>query len=307
MTDAGVDVVVFEADRVATGEVDFTYTLRDGHARVELAGRGFELPAIRAAWWRKPHWLWLKRKDPLRAHSIEHEINRLQQMLWAPVREGAWLNGPDRMRAAGSLSRQLAVANGVGLATPETIVSNNWSELGAFATDQAIAFKTLVGRVETANEPGRDIFTNCLTPRDLASNRVTSASPYPGIAQPFIEKKREWRVTVVDEEVFAAAVDTFASGRIDWRRDYNTDRVRFSREKLPSGIALQCRAVTTQLGLRYAGIDLIEATDGTFYFLEANPNGQYLWLEEELGLPISEAIAAALVATAEGQAPERAA
>jgi hypothetical protein len=30
-------------------------------------------------------------------------------------------------------------------------------------------------------------------------------------------------------------------------------------------------------------------------FLEVNPNGQYLWLEQEVGLPISAALARLLV------------
>jgi glutathione synthase/RimK-type ligase-like ATP-grasp enzyme len=294
-----VDVVVFEADRVAKGEVEFTYTIREGRAWAEVGGRSFELESISAAWWRKPHWLWLDRNDALRAHSIEHEINRLQQMLWAPVRASAWLNAPEQIRAAGALSRQLIEASRVGLMAPETVVCNEWSRLSAFATNQAIAFKTLVGRVETANEPGRDVFTHRLTPTELHAPEVMSAAPYPGIAQPFIEKKREWRVTVVDEEVFAATIHTYGSAYVDWRRDYNTPRVCFSRGELPPNIALQCRAVTSRLGLRYAAIDLIESYNSEFVFLEANPNGQYLWLEEELDLPISQAIAAALVATAE--------
>jgi glutathione synthase/RimK-type ligase-like ATP-grasp enzyme len=51
-----------------------------------------------------------------------------------------------------------------------------------------------------------------------------------------------------------------------------------------------------KLGLRYAAIDLIETPKGDFVFLEANPNGQYSWLENDLGLPISDAIASELAA-----------
>jgi hypothetical protein len=41
----------------------------------------------------------------------------------------------------------------------------------------------------------------------------------------------------------------------------------------------------------YSTIDLIVTPDGDHVFLELNPNGQYLWVEEMTGTPISEAIA----------------
>lgn len=39
----------------------------------------------------------------------------------------------------------------------------------------------------------------------------------------------------------------------------------------------------------------IEDPDGRIVFLECNPNGQYGWLEEQLGFPISQAIAGELI------------
>ena len=46
-----------------------------------------------------------------------------------------------------------------------------------------------------------------------------------------------------------------------------------------------------RLGLAYGAIDLVLTPDGRYVFLEINPNGQYLWIEQLTGLPISEAIA----------------
>jgi hypothetical protein len=36
---------------------------------------------------------------------------------------------------------------------------------------------------------------------------------------------------------------------------------------------------------------MILTPDGEFVFLELNPNGQWLWLEEELGLPLVASMA----------------
>ena len=35
---------------------------------------------------------------------------------------------------------------------------------------------------------------------------------------------------------------------------------------------------------------MILTPDGRYVFIEINPSGQYLWIEEETGLPISAAI-----------------
>jgi hypothetical protein len=44
-------------------------------------------------------------------------------------------------------------------------------------------------------------------------------------------------------------------------------------------------------GLVYGTIDLIVTPDNRYVFLELNSAGEYSWIEELTGLPISEAIA----------------
>lgn len=46
--------------------------------------------------------------------------------------------------------------------------------------------------------------------------------------------------------------------------------------------------------LRFAAIDMIVTPEGDHVFLEANPNGQWAWIEDETGLPIAAAMADAL-------------
>jgi len=48
-------------------------------------------------------------------------------------------------------------------------------------------------------------------------------------------------------------------------------------------------------GLTYATLDFIVRPDDELVFLELNPAGQYLWIEQLTGLPISEAICDYLV------------
>jgi D-alanine-D-alanine ligase-like ATP-grasp enzyme len=47
----------------------------------------------------------------------------------------------------------------------------------------------------------------------------------------------------------------------------------------------------SRLSLTYGAIDLILTPDGRYLFLEVNPNGQWLWLDDMLSLGISRAVA----------------
>jgi hypothetical protein len=50
-------------------------------------------------------------------------------------------------------------------------------------------------------------------------------------------------------------------------------------------------AVMAHLGITYGAFDFVVDEDGGWTFLEVNSMGQYLWLEQDLGLPISAALA----------------
>jgi hypothetical protein len=51
----------------------------------------------------------------------------------------------------------------------------------------------------------------------------------------------------------------------------------------------------SELGLAFGAVDLICTPSGEHVFLEVNPGGEWGMLERDLALPVSEAIAAALV------------
>jgi glutathione synthase/RimK-type ligase-like ATP-grasp enzyme len=45
------------------------------------------------------------------------------------------------------------------------------------------------------------------------------------------------------------------------------------------------------LGLSFGALDLILTPQGEYVFLEVNPSGQWVWIEDKLDLPISRSIA----------------
>jgi glutathione synthase/RimK-type ligase-like ATP-grasp enzyme len=59
---------------------------------------------------------------------------------------------------------------------------------------------------------------------------------------------------------------------------------------LPDEISKKVINLVHRLGLNFGAIDIILTPDQRYVFLEVNPNGQWGWVEDLTGLPISDAI-----------------
>ena len=65
---------------------------------------------------------------------------------------------------------------------------------------------------------------------------------------------------------------------------------------LPEPVQHQLRQLQHRLGLVYGAIDMRRTDAGEYVFLEVNPAGQWLFVEQRTGLPIAKAIADYLAA-----------
>lgn len=65
----------------------------------------------------------------------------------------------------------------------------------------------------------------------------------------------------------------------------------FTAYKLPLDVAQQCVKLTKDLGLNFGAIDLVQAKDGSVWFLENNANGQWGFIELATKQPIGRAVA----------------
>lgn len=292
LTDAGHQVIAYETDLIASGSQEFSAHIdAGGDLHFTYNGRAFSPQDIAAAWWRKPmyygttnSWRWL---------SIKDEFAAMHSFLPDTISAEAWLNNPQKMLLAQSKIPQLAVAAACGFAVPETLVANRWDAIEAFPYERLI-----VKMAKSSIMPSVDGKIENMMPATILDHDKLpkKASPYPGIWQPLIPKKREWRVTVVGEHVFAAAIYTKHTAKDDWRKHQFTSAVKFKNEEFPVDLQVKCRALLKHFGLRYGAFDFIEKPNGEIIFLEVNPNGQFKWLEDDLGLPISKAIADELIA-----------
>jgi len=201
-----------------------------------------------------------------------------------------WINRPDAIRRASYKMVQLHAARSL-FQIPRTLITNDPMEAQRFLSAQSKG--TIVKPLRSARVKDEGI-TKFLYTREMADCDVSQLDTLrlaPSILQEKVDKEFDIRVTVVGESVFAARIYTvdLPPAMPDWRFA-DDNNLHYSPENLPESIATACVSLTQNLGLEFGAIDLAVDVNGQYWFFEINPNGQWAWIEMELGLPISRSI-----------------
>lgn len=302
--DITIDFVVLELQkrrieyvRLNTEDItEWQVELPRGDPRNAVFSKGsssFCISEVTAAYYRRPI-------SPEPAENFDQPIKQYIVSEWSAILrsiwtalDDRWLNSPYAIQTAEDKPRQICLARAAGFKVPETTITNNFDAAKTFASSLNVVAKPLRrALLEDVDGPGRVMFTSRveLTGEDEAALRQA-----PIIIQREIPKRCDVRATVVDNRVMAVAIDSQAhrETEVDWRKGSGTE-VKHRILKLPDDIEKACIHVTRDLGLRYSAIDLIEDQEGEYWFLEANPNGQWAWIEQRTGHPITKALVNAL-------------
>lgn len=205
-----------------------------------------------------------------------------------------WMGHPLRDKRNSSRLLQLKTAVDVGFRIPATIISRNLKEIKNFVKNcEKVAVKPIHMRGLTENKNWTPYFTEVIDEKafqDIDDEVLGSTYNY---IQKYIPKKREWRITIVGDSVFPCVLESQDSdgGQEDWRK-INYQSIKHYHEELPVLIRELVLDYVKKLKMPFGAMDLIETPDGQWYFLECNPNGQWLWIQELTHQPISNAIAA---------------
>jgi glutathione synthase/RimK-type ligase-like ATP-grasp enzyme len=215
------------------------------------------------------------------------EIENFSKNLFSII-DSNWISNPYAVYQAENKLLQLKTAQEIGFILPATLVTNDKRKLISFFYDhkQNIIIKPIAQTRINHKNNASFIFTNKVN-EDLI-NRIDEFDLTPCIFQENIEKDYELRLTVVGNDVFPAAVysQTENETLTDWRRK----KLSFSKIAIPDYIKELCIEIVRKLNLSFGAIDLIKTKSGQYVFLEINPNGQWVWIENETGQLISDAI-----------------
>jgi glutathione synthase/RimK-type ligase-like ATP-grasp enzyme len=231
--------------------------------------------------------------DPqLRKPSVE-ESRRLMYGTLAAL-EGFHLDSVEQVRRAEHKPLQLALARGLGLEVPRTLMTNDAEAVRAFAAGCPGGIVTKMMASFAVYDPQgveQVVFTTPLSAEDLED--LDGLELCPMTFQERLPKALELRVTVVGNRVMAAAIDSQAlpGAREDWRREGVALIDAWQPYTLPEPVQTRVLKLMDALGLNYGAFDFIVTPEGRHVFLEVNPSGEFMWLMRSPGLPIAEALA----------------
>jgi glutathione synthase/RimK-type ligase-like ATP-grasp enzyme len=220
----------------------------------------------------------------------EREVRAFLDGVLASLPAERWMSSPRAIAQAERKPYQLAVATQLGFKVPDTLITNDPPRVVGMAGRHRLIAKAISSGYVTSPEGNRAIFTSVMRPEDV--KELDGLALAPVVFQELVDKVCDIRVTVVAGEVFAAEIlsQEHQSSRIDWRAT-DDPHLPHRTHDLPKETADLCRGLVDHLGLVFGAIDLALRTDGTYVFFEINPNGEWVWLEDQLGLPISDRIA----------------
>lgn len=199
-----------------------------------------------------------------------------------------WVSPIHAIREAENKIYQLSLARRIGFIVPNSIITNIYEDAIDFynKNDADCIIKPIKTGLVESSEKSMVLFTSKLKKKP-ERGQVESI---PVFLQNNVNKMCDVRVTMVGEKAFAVSIDSQSEeiSSIDWRRaDFP---LKHTRIELPDEIVEKSITLLRTLNLKFGALDFILDANGNFIFLEINPNGQWAWIEKEVGYEISNEI-----------------
>jgi glutathione synthase/RimK-type ligase-like ATP-grasp enzyme len=249
-----------------------------------------DLSAARVIWWRR-----------VVQFDIDPNISRPNDRLFSESETSQaihgvldsldcrWVNPRAADDSAHRKPFQWEVAHRLGIELPRTLVTNEPNVARCFI-EQIGLKKTVFKAFLASTEDWRE--TRLVEATDLP--RLDSVRYAPVIFQEYIEGV-DLRITVVGDRLYTAEIDVRrTSYPCDMRMVIGEADIKPT--DLPPAVRDSILRLMRELGLVYGAIDMRRTVDGRFIFLEVNPAGQWLFVEQRTGMPISKAMADFLAA-----------
>jgi glutathione synthase/RimK-type ligase-like ATP-grasp enzyme len=279
-------VVRINTDHLPTN-VDYCFLWqRDGSFATRRLGArdsGLTCKQPTVVWYRKPE---IPRphpaiSDPNAIECCRHEWREFLHAFQGFFPDARWVNDYWRMQRCAIKPFQIHHARRVGLAIPETLITNDLDALANFtAMHPEVIIKPMYFSGYRAEGKHYACYTSVLTPERVAEIPAEQLQYAPAIVQRRIPKNQELRVTIIGDRLFPCEIMTSPESpqHVDWRID-DPEELPHRLVALPTIVETQLRQMLVNMGLNYGAVDLIRDDNGTYFFIEINPNGQFYWIE----------------------------
>lgn len=202
-----------------------------------------------------------------------------------------WINPIFETYKAERKLYQLNIANNIGFKIPQSLITNNPSDIKNFISNKECIIKPISHGLQVSGEDIFSIYTSSID-KDLKFS-LNDLFETPVYVQEKIQNQFDIRVTVIGDNLFPVSIKKTNNKEVDWRKPEISKDYR--AVELPASIMEKCFEINKKLGLSYSAIDLIQSDSNEYTFLEINPAGEWVWLEKELGLPLSHKLIKELI------------
>ncbi len=197
-----------------------------------------------------------------------------------------WVSHPLAIRGSLWKGEQLKRAAKLGFQIPASIISNQPEQVKNFKQNinGDMIFKSMSSSFLAADKVDEDdcvaagLATTLITDEHMDS--LDAVRELPCYFQEYIPKEYELRITIIGDKVFAAKIQSQNDERtkIDFRNF--AVEIPYETIKLPAEIEQRCLEFVHSYGLNYGAMDVIVTPNDDYVFLENNPVGQFLFVEQ---------------------------
>lgn len=264
-------------------EVSLSY--RPTHIEVRYGEITYDLSHVKSVYFRRAPTIFPPALNEMDTQFINRERRDFFEGLYCSL-DAKWINPMFATYQAERKLLQLKVAEKLGLNIPQTIITNDPADILDFVKGRDCIIKPISHGLQVTESNIYSIYTSELS--SLESLRIDRLMESPVFIQEKISNYRDIRVTVVASHVFAVEIEKNDTDNVDWRAP---DIVKgYRKHILPDKIINQIHSIHNELNLTYSAFDFILTPNDNYVFLETNPAGEWVWLEKELDLNISDAI-----------------
>lgn len=247
---------------------------------------------IKSIWCRRPKHpseLRLKSAQPIIEESNLEESQAFYRSMMRYLSDRFSMGNYFYDQYASSKLVQLRLAAKLGMTIPVTCMTNTKEGVARIAERfPEILLKSFSnGGVQIDTETECCFYATKVNSDEIMRQPIDAFVQTVNFCENYVPKAYEVRVTVMGPYIFPCKIDSQnqkeEQGKIDWRQGYDYG-MKYEMIKMPDHIDEFCRQYLRALHLNFGCFDFIVRPDGKYVFLECNPNGQWLWIEEELGI-----------------------
>lgn len=269
-------------------KIDFNINPK-GEFLIKINSKTYNLKSVRSVVFKRTPTKFDFNKDDSNQKYLNNERKHFFEGLYLCLKDAKWINPMFATHIAERKIFQLNQAKILGLQTPESIITNNSLTAHKFLQQhQKSIIKPISNGLQVVNNDIYSIYTSEIKKDFFSLYKESELFETPIFLQEKIKNKSDIRVVIINKNIFTVRIDKNDKSEVDWRKPEILKT--YSKINLPKKLSNLLIRLNKSFGLIYSAIDLIETPKGEFIFLEINPVGEWVWLESELDLNISETL-----------------